>query len=260
MEHQSLVDSLVDLEIKAIRYFDSIGSTNDEAVRWAEAGALDMSLVFADEQTSGRGRAGRQWFTPAGSALALSLILRFPGPDQSGGRLARLSGLGALAVSDALLEYRLPAQVKWPNDVLVRRRKVAGVLVEACWEGGQLTAAVLGIGVNAAPQAVPPAYELIYPATCVEAEAGFKIERLELLHAILFHMLKRKESLFTDQFLQDWNNRLAFRGEWVQILEHGKIMEGQVMGLNEDGSLLLNTRSGQIISIYAGDLRLRPNE
>lgn len=257
MELQSLLESLAGLGIEAIRYFDSIDSTNHEAAQWAEAGTPDLSLVVADEQTQGRGRAGRQWFTPAGCALAFSLVLRFPGSAQSNGMFALLAGLGALAVSDALLEYNLPIEIKWPNDVLIRRRKVAGILVEAFWQGEQIKAAVLGIGVNVAPQSVPPAHELNYPATCVEAEVGRKIERLRLLRSIIYQLLVRKDDLLTDQFLQDWNNQLAFRGDWVQVHEQGTIIEGQVIGLNEDGSLKLATGIGQSISIYTGDLRLR---
>lgn len=258
MNQQSLMDTLAGSGIEAIRYFDSIGSTNEEAIRWAEAGAADLSMVAADTQTRGRGRAGRQWFTPPNSALAFSLILRFPAMEHPGSLIGRLAGLGALAVSDALLEYSLPAQIKWPNDVLVQRQKLAGVLVEACWEGEQLNAAVLGIGLNVAPQAVPPASELIYPATSVEAQIGRRVNRQEILRSILLHALERKAGLFADQFLQDWSERLAFRGEWVQIQEPGGIFEGVLAGLNEDGSLRLTARNGQVISCYAGDLRLRP--
>jgi BirA family transcriptional regulator, biotin operon repressor / biotin---[acetyl-CoA-carboxylase] ligase len=258
MELQSLSRVLVGLGIKSIRYFDLIGSTNAEALQWAEAGAPDLSLVVADKQTRGRGRAGRQWFTPARSALAFSLVLRFPAAIETMPLVARLAGLGALAVSDVLLDHKVAVQIKWPNDVLIQRRKVAGVLVEACWQADRLTAAVLGIGVNVTPQAVPVAQELMYPATSLEAETGQKVERLQLLQAILSHLLKRKDSLYSDQFLEDWSERLAFRGEWVQIQDQGKNIEGQVNGINEDGSLKLLTRTGQVISIYTGDVRLRP--
>jgi BirA family biotin operon repressor/biotin-[acetyl-CoA-carboxylase] ligase len=259
MEHQVILKSLADLPLGPVRYFDSLGSTNEEAARWAEQGAPDLALVVADEQTQGRGRSGRQWFTPSGSALAFSLVLRFANWDQTGRLIARLTALGALAVSDALhLDYGLPAQIKWPNDVLIGRRKVAGVLTEAFWQGEQLNAVVLGIGVNVAAKAVPSARDLIYPATSVEGEAGHGINRLELLKAILGHLLKRKASLDSAQFLEDWENRLAFRGEWVRVLDQGKTIDGQVLRLNEDGSLRLLIHDGQEISVYTGDLHLRP--
>jgi BirA family biotin operon repressor/biotin-[acetyl-CoA-carboxylase] ligase len=243
MDEQMIRIALAGLPLGPVRYFDSLGSTNDEAARWIEQGAPDLALVIADEQTQGRGRVGRQWFTPPGAALAFSLVLRFTKVDQPGWLVARLTALGALSASDALsLDYGLPAQIKWPNDVLINRRKAAGVLSEAYWQGDQFIAAVLGIGVNVTRRAVPPADEVIYQATSVEGEAGCPVDRLELLKSILSYL----------------ENRLAFRGDWVQMLEGGKTIEGRVVRLNEDGSLRLITRDGQEISIYAGDLRLRP--
>jgi BirA family biotin operon repressor/biotin-[acetyl-CoA-carboxylase] ligase len=259
MDEQMIRIALAGLPLGPVRYFDSLGSTNDEAARWIEQGAPDLALVIADEQTQGRGRVGRQWFTPPGAALAFSLVLRFTKVDQPGWLVARLTALGALSASDALsLDYGLPAQIKWPNDVLINRRKAAGVLSEAYWQGDQFIAAVLGIGVNVTRRAVPPADEVIYQATSVEGEAGCPVDRLELLKSILSYLVERRAGLDSAQFLQDWENRLAFRGDWVQMLEGGKTIEGRVVRLNEDGSLRLITRDGQEISIYAGDLRLRP--
>jgi len=258
MNAASLSSELSALGFQSIRYFDSIGSTNLEALEWAENRAPDNSLVIADEQTSGRGRAGRHWFTPADSALAFSLILRFSEPDELPAFVSRLAGLGALAVSDALLGYKLAVQIKWPNDVLIQRRKVAGILVEACWQADRLIATVLGIGVNVTPLAVPTAMDLMFPATCVEMEAGRGIGRLELLREILTHVLERRNLLNSEQFLKDWTERLAFRGEWVQIHEPGKITEGRLIGIGEDGSLRLVTQTGRFESFYAGDIRLRP--
>jgi BirA family transcriptional regulator, biotin operon repressor / biotin---[acetyl-CoA-carboxylase] ligase len=259
MDQQLILKSLAGLPLGSVRYFDSIGSTNVEASLWLDQGAPDLALVIADEQTHGRGRAGRQWFTPPGSALAFSLVLRFAQVSQPGRLVARLTGLGSLAVSDALyLDYHLPVQIKWPNDVLINRRKVAGVLSEAFWLGEELNAVVLGIGVNVTPSAVPSARDQSYPATSVEGEVGRLVDRLELLKAILGHLLKRKLNLDSAQFLQDWEDRLAFRGEWVQIMEGGRVIDGQALRLNEDGSLMLLTREGQVISVHAGDLHLRP--
>jgi BirA family transcriptional regulator, biotin operon repressor / biotin---[acetyl-CoA-carboxylase] ligase len=259
MNQELILEALAGLPLGPVCYFDALGSTNDEAARWIDQGASDLALVVTDEQTHGRGRAGRQWFTPAGASLAFSLILRFQQVNQPGRLIARLTALGGLATSDALsLDYGLPAEIKWPNDVLINRRKVAGVLSEAYWQGDQLNAAVLGIGVNVTPRAIPPAGEQRYPATSVEGEARRLVDRLALLRAIIGHLLNRKASLDSAQFLHDWENRLAFRGEWVQILEGGKTTDGRVIGLNGDGSLRLVTRDGQEITVYTGDLRLRP--
>jgi BirA family biotin operon repressor/biotin-[acetyl-CoA-carboxylase] ligase len=138
---------LKDLPVGEIRCFEQIGSTNDEAARLVAQGAPHLTLVIAEEQTAGRGRGGNTWYSPAGASLAFSLIL-YPHHLEPY-LLPRLTALGALAVKDALNKlYDLPAQIKWPNDVLVHRQKVCGVLAEAQFDGDQVKALVLGIGIN----------------------------------------------------------------------------------------------------------------
>ena len=127
-----------------MRYYPTIGSTNHLAARWAEAGARDLSLVVADEQSAGRGRMGRRWLTPAGSALAFTLVLR-QDKEALATHLAQVTALGALAACDtinAALPAVTPAQVKWPNDVVASRRKLA-VRRRAHWRGDELMALIL---------------------------------------------------------------------------------------------------------------------
>lgn len=256
MNQPDLERHLTDLPLGGLRYFDELGSTNDEAARWAEAGAPDLSLVVADEQTAGRGRVNRRWFTPPGAALAFSLILRpfVPLPPST------LSAFGALAVSDALLDsYGLMTEIKWPNDVLAGRRKLAGVLAEAQWQGEELLAVILGIGVNVAPSSVPPETEILFPATCVETALGRPVERWQLLRAVLESVLRWRPRLDTAEFLQSWEERLAFRGEWVEVSGGGESgQEGILLGLNRDGCLRLRIPSGEEIGVQVGDIRLRP--
>src|SRR5512147_1345877 len=117
MDQASLQALLSGLPLGAVRYFDTVGSTNDLAARWADDGAPDLSLVAADEQTAGRGRLGRRWITPPGAALAFSLVLT----DIRQADILRYTALGALAVCDALnltFSPLPPAQIKWPNDVI----------------------------------------------------------------------------------------------------------------------------------------------
>jgi BirA family biotin operon repressor/biotin-[acetyl-CoA-carboxylase] ligase len=274
MDIKSLRAALSDLPLSSIRYYDTIGSTNDEAAAWIEAGARDLSLVVADEQTSGRGRLQRRWFTPPQSGLALSLILRQPTPlnsEAASPLLSRLSGLGALGVCTALMaNCQLEAQIKWPNDVLLSGNKVAGILAEATWRGDFLEDVVLGIGVNVTPQAVPPASELNFPATSVETETGAPVDRLGLLHAILEQIIFWRLRLATSEFLQAWELHLAYKGERVRVLNADlskppaetagveSILEGQLLGLDASGGLRLGDSSEQAIVIHSGELYLRP--
>lgn len=279
MDGISLARLLADLPLGPLRFFAATGSTNDEAARWAQEGAPDLALVVADEQTAGRGRMRRRWFTPPGAALAFSLVLRPEGlagaprrPRQASaatgsGRSATtspsigalLAGLGALAVSDALGALGLEARIKWPNDVLVSGRKLAGMLAEARWEGEALAFVILGIGLNVTPASLPPEEELLFPATCVEAELGRPVERWALLHGVLAALLERRARLASPSFLRAWEERLAFRGQAVWVLVEGSDpLQGEVLGLDSGGALRLRTPSGGEITLQAGEVSLRP--
>lgn len=276
MDQASLENALAGLPIYQIRYFDQLGSTNDEAARWAGEDALDLALVAADEQTSGKGRLGRKWITPLGAALAFSLVLR---PEATEVQvLPRWSALGALAVCEAIRErYALQAEIKWPNDVLLGGRKVAGILAEAAWSGEKPTSLVLGIGVNvtsaAVSEAALPKAALAFPAACIEEFVGQPVDRLQLLRSILKQVLVWRGRLDKPEFVAAWESRLAYRGDWVQFVpgeigaemapslqnhHPGQVVEGRLIGLTPDGALKLNTPAGEEIVVHAGDVRLRP--
>jgi len=134
-----------------VLYFPRLGSTNDLALSMLKHGCTHRTLIVADEQTAGRGRQGRKWFTPAGSALAFSLVFKdLPAWQESalnvGDLLGRFTALGAVGVCEALIQnYQLEARIKWPNDVLLNERKVGGILAEAQWQGEQVLGVVLGV-------------------------------------------------------------------------------------------------------------------
>lgn len=273
MDQLSLESTLADLNLPAIRFFTSIGSTNDEAWRWTDAGAPHAALVITDEQTAGRGRFQRRWVTTAGSGLAFSLILRSPPLDPQ--VVNRITGLGALAVAQALQsKYALTAQIKWPNDILLDQRKVAGVLVEACWNGPDLKAVIIGIGINIAPDSVNPANlpaeGLNFPATCIENELGHPVDRLELLYATLKVLFTWLPQLNTQDFIREWEGFLAYRDQWVELSVVDSAQSaypeaaplsnlvGKVIGLTPDGSLKLLTKSGKLVTAQVGEIHLRP--
>jgi BirA family transcriptional regulator, biotin operon repressor / biotin---[acetyl-CoA-carboxylase] ligase len=243
------------LPIGEVRYFESIGSTNDEALAWAAKGAPDLSLVIADEQTAGRGRLNRKWFTPKGTALALSLIVRPFGHAP----LSRTVGLAALSIADSLLKHGLTPQIKWPNDILLNGRKAAGILIETVWSGADVDSLVIGMGINVSRESVPPPEHLQFPATSIEEQLGHSIDRDELLRDILSAFLVRRLQIDTDGFLQAWQGLLAFRGEQVQVRSnHEDQRMGELLGLESDGSLCLRDEQGRRIIVHFGDVSLRP--
>ena len=257
MDQSALDKLLFDLQLGPLRYFHQIGSTNDEALLWAKEGAPDLSVILADEQTAGRGRGQRGWHTPPGAALAFSVIIHPTGVDEYE-YIPRLAGLGALAVTRALKKnYDLAAQIKWPNDVLVNHQKLSGILGEAHWIGDQLTALILGIGVNVSPESVPQ--DVDYPATCVETVYGEQIDRAELFHDILAELIFWRSKLTSREIIKSWESELAFQGEWIQLVtESEPPLIGLILGLRPDGSLRIRTPNNEERTIRAGEIHLRP--
>lgn len=257
MNQQELKKSLSKLSLGDIKYFDSIGSTNDEALAWAANDKPNLSVVVADEQTTGRGRLDRKWFTPKGTALAFSVLLR-PAADEKP-YLTRAVGLAALAVADALQTRGLVVQIKWPNDVLIHGRKVCGILTESVWSGEDVDCIVIGIGVNVLKGSVPPPETLLFPATSLEEELGTPPDRLELLTDILAALVELRPQMSTNEFLTRWQGKLAYQGQRVQV-ESGNApaATGELAGLESDGSLKLRNEHGEFIPVRFGDVRLRP--
>jgi BirA family transcriptional regulator, biotin operon repressor / biotin---[acetyl-CoA-carboxylase] ligase len=239
----------------AIRYFDSIGSTNDEALAWASQGAPNLSIVIADEQTAGRGRLDRKWFTPPGSALACSVILR---PDNNT-HLSRTVGLAALSIADACAKLGLSPQIKWPNDILLNEKKTAGILIETIWSGDTVAALVIGMGINILKESVPPLENLKFPATSIETELGHALDREQFLQEVLSNLIARLPHMQTDEFLASWEGQLAYKNHSVQITRgDNEIIQGELLGLGIDGSLRLKNVDGAELTIHFGDVSLRP--
>lgn len=256
MNESSLKNSLSKLNLGGLRYFDSIGSTNDEAMVWAASGAKDFSLVVADEQTQGRGRLDRKWLTPKNSALAISLILR-PSPAMRP-HLSRTVGLAALSLANACLKLGLVPQIKWPNDILLNGKKTAGILIESVWTGADVDSLVIGMGMNVYKASIPPLEKLQFPATCLEDELEVEPPaREELIHDILSAFLIWRENLGTDRLIKAWEDKLAFRGEQVQVRGEAMVT-GVLDGLEPDGSLRLRNSEGKSIVVNFGDVSLRP--
>lgn len=260
MKQIEFEQAIVDLPLTRQEYFPTIGSTNDAVANWAREGTQGLALAAADEQTRGRGRAGRRWVTPTGSALAFSLLLeRASAPEPA--TLARAAGLGAVAVCEALeANYSLRAQIKWPNDVLLNGKKVCGVLPEAHWTGEHLQALILGIGINVAAKSVPPAEGLSFPATSIEESLGHQVPSGELLRAILFRLIEWKDRLSEPGFIEAWDAWLAYKGQSVIFAADSHSIEAELLGLAEDGGLKLKLPSGEVRAFQMGEIQIRPTE
>jgi BirA family biotin operon repressor/biotin-[acetyl-CoA-carboxylase] ligase len=214
---------------------DSVGSTNDEAARLAEAGATEGTFVWAKEQTGGRGRRGRQWASPPGN-LYCSTVLR---PECAAARAAELGFVAALAVADLVKDGR-QVRVKWPNDVLIQGGKVAGILAESSIaQDGYIDHVVLGIGLNIS--FTPALADMRYPAAMLGGTVETAIERLTVgLAKWLAEWRDRGFGTIRDS----WMKRAGPLGAQVDVNLGEELVRGAFAGMDREGALLLDTPDG----------------
>lgn len=152
----------------------------------------------------------------------------------------------------------MQAQIKWPNDVLIKGKKVAGILVESEWAGNALNASIVGIGVNVAPAAIPPNEVLGFPATTLESELGRALRQVDILRNIVAALLEWRSRLGTPDFVRAWEDALAFRFQQVSVsTDAGEALQGKLLGLERDGSLRLMVSNAPRI-VHFGEIHLRP--
>jgi len=258
MDEIKLKEVLESCGVSDWRYFPTIGSTNDEALHWTDNNAPDFALVIADEQTKGKGRFSRRWVTKAGSSLAFSLILH---PDDAARKsLPLFAPLCGLAVRDALAaKLGLNAQIKWPNDLLIERKKCCGILVEAVWTADSLKGIVLGIGINITHDSLPPNENSLFPAACLEDAAQQVVDRLQVLAGVLRKIAEWRPLIGSQQFFDTWTEHLAFKGEEVMIVQTEKqSIIGIEKGIDHEGNLVIQTADKGEMTFEVGDVHLRP--
>jgi BirA family biotin operon repressor/biotin-[acetyl-CoA-carboxylase] ligase len=236
------------------RRFESIDSTNLEAMRQAKAGAPEGLCIVAREQTRGRGRLDRTWQSPKDAGLYLSLVLR---PKLELGQWPLLGLMSALAVSDALAKtLDLQVDIKWPNDICVNERKLCGILAETV-ETDNGMAAIVGIGINLREGNFPPDVKSI--ATSVEQATGSTPNSDLILEALLAAIDQRYDALQKDNgaehTIREWcaNSSYAYDRK-VRVTLNQEVFEGTTRGLESDGGLRVETETGTMRIVRAGDV------
>jgi BirA family biotin operon repressor/biotin-[acetyl-CoA-carboxylase] ligase len=223
-------------------------STNDEAARLARAGARHGTVVIAEAQTQGRGREGRVWQSPRGTGLYLSAVVRPPLPLDQVPPMTLAIGVG---LCDAIRTCGANGALKWPNDVLVGNRKLAGVLVESQSQGARLEAVIVGIGVNICG-ALP--VEVAQTAITLEEAAGHTIDRDRFVQSLLEHVehwIDRYAANGLAGVSEAWQERMA-----PNLIARSSDVVGEVAGLDRDGALLLRDDAGKLHRVRAGDLEV----
>jgi BirA family biotin operon repressor/biotin-[acetyl-CoA-carboxylase] ligase len=236
---------------KKIHYFDYLASTMDMAMQLGMQAAPNGTLVLAESQTKGRGRLGRGWFSPKYKGIYLSLILR---PKISPSASPILTLLSAVSICETIKKIvGLDAQIKWPNDVLICNKKVAGILTEMNAEVDKINFVVIGIGLNVNNDKK----SLIAQSTSLKEQAAQPISRVLLLQEFL-RRIEQYYCIWEDKGVQPiidkWRNFSLTLGRRVKVYCQNKHIEGQAVDIDTDGALLIRKDSGLMQKVFSGDV------
>ena len=240
---------------QAYHHMPQTTSTNEVLLRMASQGAANGTTVTAEEQVYGRGRLRRQWISPPGAGIYVSVLLTEPLPVSEA---AHATSVAALAMVKTLrFRYGLPAEIKWPNDILIRGKKLVGILTEMQSDQDITRFLVVGIGVNVNQCREDFEGPFRYPATSVAVEAGARIRRSELLLDFL-HRLEPLYDLFLEQgfpaLAEDLEQYSALLGKIVTVHQGKEEINGKALRFTPEGALVVLTEDGKEKNIWVGDV------
>ena len=241
-------------------YLEETGSTNIDAKRYAEEGEPHGTTVIAEKQNAGRGRRGKYWESPPGSAIYMTIMLK---PDFAPDKASMLTLVMALSVAEAITEATgLQAGIKWPNDVVVNKKKVCGILTELNVETDYIRHVVIGVGINVnngAPEEFPE--EIRETATSLRIEAGTPFSRAELLERVLERFEKNYDTFVTTLdlrlLIEAYGRYLLNLNMEVNVLDPKGSYTGVARGISTTGELLVEKEDGEMKTVYAGEVSFR---
>jgi len=232
-------------------------STNAVAFKMAEKGAPEGTVVIADSQTAGKGRLGRVWLSPAGVNLYCSVVLR---PPISPVAACQLTFLSVVAVARAIENCTsLKPQIKWPNDILINGKKVAGLLNEMNAETEKVNFVVLGIGVNLNVRLSDLGCELRHPATSLLEEGGVEVDRAVFARSLLTELDRLYDGFLREgdgPVRAEWMERSSISGRSVRVSCGARAFTGVVQGVDSFGALLVLLTDGTLETVLSGDVAL----
>jgi BirA family biotin operon repressor/biotin-[acetyl-CoA-carboxylase] ligase len=239
-----------------VEHFDEVGSTNDIAKELAKSGCLEGMLVVAEKQIKGRGRLGRTWDSQS-TGLWFSLVLR---PKLSLQEVGNLTFVAAVAITQVLREhYGLPVMIKWPNDLYLHGKKFCGILTEMDGEADCIHHIVMGIGINVNQRAEAIPEEIQHKATSLCMHAGEDLNRVELLKAILQALETWYELYLSDgreKIYDYWQTYNITIGQDIYLNIWDQQLQGKAIGINEQGGLVVDLKTGERKVFYSGDVTL----
>ena len=245
------------MENKKIIYYQQLDSTNTEIARLAAEGSVHGTVVVADAQTAGKGRRGRQWESPAGENIYMSILLR---PDCVPDRAPMLTLVMAYSVAKVIRELGFEdVQIKWPNDLVLSGKKICGILTEMQLKGSEIDYIVVGVGINVNTSKFPE--ELKDTATSLYMETGRVFDRKMIVESVVEDFDKAYQQFLETQdlsFLREaYNAMLVNVDKEVRVLEPRNEYIAYAQGINSEGELLVRTKEGEEKRIYAGEVSVR---
>lgn len=243
-----------DLIGKVIVLKGSVESTNDLTKTLAQKGAADGTVVLADSQTQGRGRRGREWSSEANVGIYLSILLHPTLSPEQAHQITLVAGVGLIEAINTFSQTR--AVLKWPNDVLINNKKVAGILTEF-YQGGDHNGIILGIGVNVNNSRFP--VELQHIATSLAMENSGSLDKLPIIAAIINNIEKEYWRFMDGEFptiIDEWNQNSDIFGRHISLSLGEQTFYGTAMKLDEEGQLVLETETGEEVAFDSGEITL----
>lgn len=238
-----------------IYLFDAIDSTNSHAHKLAKEGAKEGTVVLSESQSKGKGRLGRSWFSPSGVNIYLSVILR---PQMPSSKITLLTFAAAIAVAKAIRDIAgLDADIKWPNDILIKGKKVAGILSEMDAKSDAVRFVVIGIGINVNLDIKDIPSELIDKATSIKIETNITIDRMNLICRVLenleewYNIFERNR---VNDIIDEWKRLAITIGRDVKVQSGNSFIEGRAVDIDENGALLIKDSDGIIQRALSGDV------
>lgn len=242
---------------REIQVFEETTSTNDLMARLARGGVKEGVVIFAESQTKGRGRLGRTWISPARKGLWFSVLLR---PNIQPQAATQLTIASATALTRAITQQTgIAPEIKWPNDILIRGKKIAGILTEMSAELDHLKEVILGIGIDVNMEANDLPVALRKIATSIRIESGQMVDRAGLAVAILRELDRDYERIKRGEFemvAEEWRHHCSTLGSHVSIRVGERVIRGRAESLDADGALLLRGQHGHLERIIGGDVTM----
>jgi BirA family biotin operon repressor/biotin-[acetyl-CoA-carboxylase] ligase len=246
---------------RRIHHFHSMDSTNSMAYQLALQGAEEGEIVVAESQKKGRGRLGRKWYSPPLTNLYLSVILRPAIPPQ---QASLITLMAAVATAGAIHKFSgLHPMIKWPNDILLKNRKVAGLLNEIHSETDRIHFVILGVGVNLNMDEKMFSKEIRSLATSLKRETGQSVSRKAFLQTLLEELEMWYETFLKEgasPVLKAWREKAQIQGRPVKVTSFGEVLSGTAIDVDSDGALVLETKEGERKRVVAGDVQYQPKK